>query len=59
MGNLAEFKCPKCGKVLIWANEKAKVLCNGCWKWIAFKDIKNPNPCKMSDDEKAEQLKIF
>lgn len=59
MQNLKEFQCPKCGKKLIWAYESSEVQCNGCYRWIKFKDIKLPNPCKMSINPNEEQLKLF
>ena len=61
MGSLIEFICPnpKCGKKIVWAQEKAEVLCNGCYKWIKAKDLKNPNPNKISDSDNPEQLRMF
>lgn len=57
MGSLVEFICPRCGKVLLWALENSEVQCNSCYRWIKFKDVKKPNPCKL--DDKTEQLKMF
>lgn len=59
LGELHEFICPKCGKRDIWACKNSIVMCNSCYRWIRLKDIKNPNPCKISDKDKTEQLKLF
>lgn len=57
MANLIEFTCPKCQKKLVWALENSKVFCKTCLRWVHAKDIKNPNPAKLSDD--SEQMTMF
>lgn len=57
MANLIEFTCPKCQKKLVWALENSKVFCKTCLRWVHAKDIKNPNPTKLSDD--SEQMTMF
>jgi len=57
MKNLIEFTCPKCKKLIAWANESASVYCKDCDEWIQAKDLKNMNPAKI--DPNTDQLLLF
>lgn len=57
MAQLFEFVCV-CGKVLVWAGENSKVLCNVCGNWVEVKDMKNPKSC-FAEDEETGQLSMF
>lgn len=57
MKNLIEFTCPKCEKLIAWANESASVYCKECDEWIQAKDLENMNPAKI--DPTTDQLLLF
>lgn len=58
---LIEFTCAHCQKSLLWAPPTAKVQCNKCHRWITAKNLKFPNPCKLSNiyTPEEEQLELF
>lgn len=54
---MIQFCCPKCGRDLAWAYEKATVYCRGCDRWVRAAQLKNINPAKIDPDDK--QLLLF
>ena len=54
-----EFICPKCDQSIVWTVEHAKVQCPRCHKWVSNKNMKRRNPCKLDEDKKKDQLRMF
>jgi endogenous inhibitor of DNA gyrase (YacG/DUF329 family) len=54
---MIQFICPKCGRDLAWAYEKASVYCRSCDRWIRAREMKTINPAK--SDPEQDQLQLF
>lgn len=56
-----QFICPKCNQTVEWNTETDRVFCKYCYRWIKFKDLKNPRVevSNIHAKKTIEQLTMF